>query len=144
MTEDAWDLRNSVVATFARPSILPSPPLKMSTRPKIWWSNAIFFISVHIATVIGLYYKPFYAVDRATLILSLVIWQLADFGLVKQHNKTSTSCLLTLLVLLLVIIVSTPTELSAPTSLLDSYWLHWVQLPFKALSRFVSLFFLIS
>jgi len=48
--------------------------------PKIWWSNAIFFIAVHVAAVIGMYYKPYYAVPRATLVFSAVLWQLADFG----------------------------------------------------------------
>ncbi len=48
--------------------------------PKIWWSNATFFVLVHVAAVAGIYYMPVYSVHRATLFLAFLTWQLADFG----------------------------------------------------------------
>ncbi len=62
---------------------------KAPTAPKIWWSNAIFFVSIHIAAFIGAYYFPVYAVHRASLFLAFLVWQLADFGYVlSQSTKT--------------------------------------------------------
>lgn len=55
-------------------------PVVSSSPPKIWWSNAIFFLSIHLAALVGIYFWPPYAVARATLLLSFAIWQLADFG----------------------------------------------------------------
>ncbi|KAF6766735.1 hypothetical protein DFP72DRAFT_867422 [Ephemerocybe angulata] len=49
-------------------------------RPKIWWSNALFFLSIHAAAFVGIYYYPFWAVKRASLVLAFLVWQLADFG----------------------------------------------------------------
>jgi hypothetical protein len=51
-------------------------------QPKIWWSNAIFFISVHFAAFVGMYYYPPRVVARASLFLAFLVWQLADFGCV--------------------------------------------------------------
>lgn len=49
-------------------------------KSKIWWSNSIFFLWVHLAALWGIYYWPPSAVPRATLILSFLVWQLAEFG----------------------------------------------------------------
>lgn len=60
-----------------------TPRLESAASPmRIWWSNAIFFVGVHFAAVIGIYYWPYHEVPRATLVLSVMIWQLADFGYV--------------------------------------------------------------
>lgn len=56
-------------------------------RPKIWWSNSIFFLAVHIAAAIGLYFKPFFSVPRATVLLFFFSWQLADFGWVVRSSS---------------------------------------------------------
>lgn len=48
--------------------------------PQIWWTNGIFFVSVHLAALFGVYYWPPYAVARANLVLSVVLWQLGNFG----------------------------------------------------------------
>jgi hypothetical protein len=55
----------------------------MVTEPRIpiWWSNTIFFASIHIFAVWGAFYwRPLYAVPKATAVLALLVWQLADFG----------------------------------------------------------------
>lgn len=47
----------------------------------IWWSNAIFFASTHVFAVGGaLFWRPINAVPAKTLVLALLVWQLADFG----------------------------------------------------------------
>src|SRR5690606_1174635 len=51
-----------------------------AVRQKIWWSNAVFFVGVHVATVIGVYYRPPWLVKPATLVFAFLVWQLADFG----------------------------------------------------------------
>ncbi|KAF9068664.1 hypothetical protein BDP27DRAFT_1223879 [Rhodocollybia butyracea] len=58
-----------------------------SPRPPIWWSNAIFFLSVHVAASIGLYLFPPAAVPRPTLILAYVMWQLAEFGITIGYHR---------------------------------------------------------
>ncbi|SJL06149.1 uncharacterized protein ARMOST_09485 [Armillaria ostoyae] len=60
---------------------------KAPTAPKIWWSNAIFFVSIHIAAFIGVYYFPVYAVHRASLFLAFLVWQLADFGITIGYHR---------------------------------------------------------
>ena len=47
---------------------------------KIWWSNTVLFVSVHIGAFLGVYWMPPNCVARATLWMSFVLWQLADFG----------------------------------------------------------------
>ncbi|TFK56611.1 hypothetical protein OE88DRAFT_1709215 [Heliocybe sulcata] len=56
-------------------------------RPKIWWSNGIFFVGAHVAAAMGMYYRPFYAVPRATLVLAFVLWQLAEFGVTIGYHR---------------------------------------------------------
>lgn len=60
---------------------------KAPTAPKIWWSNAIFFVSIHIAAFIGVYYFPIYAVHRASLFFAFLVWQLADFGITIGYHR---------------------------------------------------------
>ncbi|KAF7302757.1 Stearoyl-CoA desaturase [Mycena chlorophos] len=56
--------------------------------PQLWWSNAIFFVGVHVAAIYGaLFWRPYYAVPRATLILAFAIWQLADFGITIGYHR---------------------------------------------------------
>ncbi|KAH7916460.1 hypothetical protein BJ138DRAFT_1139789 [Hygrophoropsis aurantiaca] len=54
---------------------------------KIWWGNAIFFISVHIAAIVGVYLRPPNAVSRATLFMAFLSWQLADFGITIGYHR---------------------------------------------------------
>lgn len=49
-------------------------------QPKIWWSNTVFFLTVHFAAAVGVYYKPPTAVPWATLLLFIAVWRLAVFG----------------------------------------------------------------
>ncbi|KAG6817938.1 hypothetical protein H0H87_012406 [Tephrocybe sp. NHM501043] len=53
----------------------------------IWWSNAIFFTSVHVAAVLGMIYWPPQAVPPATLFLSFVVWQLGTYGITVGYHR---------------------------------------------------------
>jgi len=64
---------------------LPSP------THKIWWSNAIFFVLVHIAALAGFIYNPIWEARRATLVMAFFTWQLADFGSVIIYASLSAS-----------------------------------------------------
>ncbi|ESK86954.1 acyl- desaturase [Moniliophthora roreri MCA 2997] len=58
---------------------------KPATR--IWWSNAIFFVVVHLAAAIGIYFYPPSGVPRETLVLALVSWQLAELGITIGYHR---------------------------------------------------------
>ncbi|KAF7347563.1 Stearoyl-CoA desaturase [Mycena venus] len=54
----------------------------------IWWSNAIFFIATHAFAVWGaLCWRPIYAVPTQSLVLALLVWQLADFGITIGYHR---------------------------------------------------------
>ncbi|KAF9531903.1 fatty acid desaturase-domain-containing protein [Crepidotus variabilis] len=55
--------------------------------PKIWWSNTIFFLSVHIAAAIAVYYFPPWNTQPANLWLWFLTWQLADFGITIGYHR---------------------------------------------------------
>ncbi|OCH86098.1 hypothetical protein OBBRIDRAFT_260119 [Obba rivulosa] len=58
------------------------------TRPaKVWWSNATFFVGVHIAAAIGIYLYPWYSVPRRTLWLTLVLWQASSLGITVGYHR---------------------------------------------------------
>ncbi|KAF9225256.1 hypothetical protein BS17DRAFT_700052 [Gyrodon lividus] len=64
------------------------PPLEHPRTPKkIWWSNAVFFVSVHIAALAGAYCRPPTHVPQVTLLMSFVLWQLADFGITIGYHR---------------------------------------------------------
>ncbi|KAF9486465.1 hypothetical protein BDN70DRAFT_870009 [Pholiota conissans] len=56
-------------------------------QPQIWWSNAIFFVLVHIAAVVGVYYLPPWSVKKETLFLWFLTWQLSDFGVTIGYHR---------------------------------------------------------
>ncbi|EIW86998.1 delta 9-fatty acid desaturase protein [Coniophora puteana RWD-64-598 SS2] len=60
---------------------------KEQRPPEIWWANAIFFVGVHVAALVGACYKPPSAVPRATLVLAFVMWQLAVFGITIGYHR---------------------------------------------------------
>ncbi|QRV80236.1 Fatty acid desaturase [Ceratobasidium sp. AG-Ba] len=62
--------------------IVPQPP-----AAPIWWSNAIFFVSMHIAAALGVYKYPAWQVPRRTLVLCIVSWQLASFGITIGYHR---------------------------------------------------------
>ncbi|CAL1694421.1 unnamed protein product [Somion occarium] len=53
----------------------------------IWWSNGIFFVSVHLAALVGVYYHPWYSVHRASLFLCFLLWQSACFGITIGYHR---------------------------------------------------------
>lgn len=58
-----------------------------SPTPKIWWSNAIFFVLVHLAALAGFIYNPIWEARRPTLLMAFLIWQLADFGITIGYHR---------------------------------------------------------
>ncbi|KAG1754924.1 uncharacterized protein EDB91DRAFT_1042259 [Suillus paluster] len=54
---------------------------------KIWWSNATFFVSTHIAAVICVYLRPPTTIPRETLLMAFLLWQLADFGITIGYHR---------------------------------------------------------
>ncbi|KAG8703703.1 hypothetical protein FRC08_002674 [Ceratobasidium sp. 394] len=53
----------------------------------IWWSNAIFFVSMHVAAALGVYSFPVWRVPRQTLVLCILSWQLASFGITIGYHR---------------------------------------------------------
>lgn len=53
---------------------------------KIWWSNGTAFVATHVAAAIGCYHYPIYDVPRNTLILCVVLSQLAELSSVTTHS----------------------------------------------------------
>ncbi|KAF5385066.1 hypothetical protein D9615_001252 [Tricholomella constricta] len=78
MTDGQKVRETSTMELNTSPIVLSFITIEMP--PEIWWSNAFFFLSVHVAAVLGAIYWPPHAVPRATLILSFVVWQLGTFG----------------------------------------------------------------
>ncbi|KAJ7651627.1 hypothetical protein DFH06DRAFT_1207561 [Mycena polygramma] len=59
-----------------------------SPKIDIWWSNTIFFVSTHIFALWGaLYWRPVHQVPTQTLVLALLVWQLADFGITIGYHR---------------------------------------------------------
>ncbi|KDR85694.1 hypothetical protein GALMADRAFT_234705 [Galerina marginata CBS 339.88] len=56
-------------------------------KPRIWWSNAIFFTLVHFAAVLGMCYFPPWSVRKETLLLWFLTWQLSDFGITIGYHR---------------------------------------------------------
>ncbi|KAF8971683.1 hypothetical protein BDZ97DRAFT_2024637 [Flammula alnicola] len=67
-------------------STASKPPGKQP-QPRIWWGNAIFFVLVHLAALIGVYYMPPWSIKKATLVLWFMTWQLADFGITIGYHR---------------------------------------------------------
>ncbi|KAF8203931.1 hypothetical protein BJ912DRAFT_1090838 [Pholiota molesta] len=55
-------------------SVVPSGSGQSQSPPQIWWSNAIFFVLVHIAAI-------------ETLVLWFMTWQLSDFGITIGYHR---------------------------------------------------------
>ncbi|PPQ78943.1 hypothetical protein CVT25_002394 [Psilocybe cyanescens] len=56
-------------------------------QPQIWWSNAVFFTSVHVAAAAGMYYLPPWAAQKKTLLLWFLTWQMSDFGITIGYHR---------------------------------------------------------
>ncbi|CAE6434063.1 unnamed protein product [Rhizoctonia solani] len=56
-------------------------------RAPIWWSNAIFFVAMHVIAVLGVYYYPIWLVPRKTIVLCILSWQLASFGITLGYHR---------------------------------------------------------
>ncbi|WWD20909.1 hypothetical protein CI109_105387 [Kwoniella shandongensis] len=69
---------------------VPPPKTKQSPPPQgeIWWSNAIFFISMHVFAVVGMIYlSPLTQIDSRTAALWFISWQLASFGITIGYHR---------------------------------------------------------
>lgn len=64
---------------------VPSPP--SAANPDVWWWNAGFFISVHIAAILGVWLYPYYAVHRATLALAFALFQISEISITVGYHR---------------------------------------------------------
>ncbi|KDE03148.1 hypothetical protein MVLG_06343 [Microbotryum lychnidis-dioicae p1A1 Lamole] len=57
-------------------------------RGPIWWSNAIFFVSMHVLALVGAtYLSPWHQLRTATMWLCFLSWQLATFGITIGYHR---------------------------------------------------------
>ena len=75
----------SVVGNGNKPLSFEHDSTRMTTNQahpteKIWWSNIVVFVSVHIGAFLGVCWMPPTRVPHATLWMSFILWQLASFG----------------------------------------------------------------
>ncbi|EKM61593.1 uncharacterized protein PHACADRAFT_156838 [Phanerochaete carnosa HHB-10118-sp] len=56
-------------------------------QQQFWWSNAIVFVGTHIAACAGVYYQPLSSTPKATLVLSVVLWQAACLGITIGYHR---------------------------------------------------------
>lgn len=111
-------------------------------QPQIWWSNAIFFVSIHLAAAIGIYYFPPWATQKKTLLLWFLTWQLSDFGSVSSRHFNGQFFLIKpFLVSQLDTIDSTLTKHFAPSFPFALSLHFWGPPHSRDLSRFVQLMF---
>ncbi|WAR52238.1 hypothetical protein PtB15_1B679 [Puccinia triticina] len=62
------------------------PP--QTPAPPIWWSNLIFFVSVHVAGICGAaWVSPLARISTPTVVLTLLSWQLATFGITIGYHR---------------------------------------------------------
>ncbi|KAI0756344.1 hypothetical protein C8Q80DRAFT_24607 [Daedaleopsis nitida] len=54
---------------------------------KIWWSNGTFFVVVHIAAAIGVWFHPPSRTMRQTLWLAVFLWQAASMGITVGYHR---------------------------------------------------------
>ncbi|KAL8276328.1 hypothetical protein RQP46_011253 [Phenoliferia psychrophenolica] len=67
----------------------PVPAGKKALAP-LWISNSIFFIGMHLMALVGVLHprlSPWYDVDRRTLLLCFVSWQLAIYGITIGYHR---------------------------------------------------------
>ncbi|KAI0050568.1 hypothetical protein FA95DRAFT_1555494 [Auriscalpium vulgare] len=62
-------------------------PATQSKPVAVWWSNAVFFLAAHVAAACGLYLRPPSTVPRATLIMTILLWQIASFGITIGYHR---------------------------------------------------------
>ncbi|KZS93155.1 hypothetical protein SISNIDRAFT_486077 [Sistotremastrum niveocremeum HHB9708] len=65
----------------------PSTSSSSSSRPPIWWSNAIFFVSVHVAALVGAILRPPSTLPLWIFVLTLLLWQTANFGITLGYHR---------------------------------------------------------
>lgn len=66
----------------------PFRPATKHDKGNVWWSNAIFFVSLHIFAIYGaLFLSPLSQLCTPTLILCFFSWQLASFGITIGYHR---------------------------------------------------------
>ncbi|KAH8110614.1 hypothetical protein DFH11DRAFT_1801746 [Phellopilus nigrolimitatus] len=68
-------------------TLVASPATASLPRGDIWWSNAIFFVGVHIAAGVGMSCRPLWDVPRATMLLAIAVFQAACFGITVGYHR---------------------------------------------------------
>lgn len=84
MTPPATDDEKTSMASLQRPAIESTKP----APAPIWWSNAIFFVSMHVLAIIGIFkLSPWWQIDSKTAWLCVASWQLATFGITMGYHR---------------------------------------------------------
>lgn len=59
-----------------------------SEKNPIWWSNAIFFVGMHVVGIVGaVWLSPWGTLKRQTVWLCFLNWQLATFGITVGYHR---------------------------------------------------------
>ncbi|KIP11139.1 hypothetical protein PHLGIDRAFT_100083 [Phlebiopsis gigantea 11061_1 CR5-6] len=54
---------------------------------RIWWTNALLFVTVHLAAFGGIYLYPLRTTCKSTLVLSFILWQVACFSVTIGYHR---------------------------------------------------------
>ncbi|KNZ60028.1 hypothetical protein VP01_1624g4 [Puccinia sorghi] len=66
----------------------PASSCSTEQPPPIWWSNLFFFVSVHLVGIYGtIYISPIHKISWQTLLLTILSWQLATFGITIGYHR---------------------------------------------------------
>ncbi|OCF35996.1 hypothetical protein I316_02491 [Kwoniella heveanensis BCC8398] len=75
----------------AAPAVSVVSPKRVTQAPskgEIWWSNGIFFVSMHAFALVGaLYLSPLTSITWKTMLLCFISWQLASFGITIGYHR---------------------------------------------------------
>jgi len=58
-----------------------------STASASQWSNLVFFCAMHVAGLVGAYFKPLWYCHTNTALLCFLSWQLAIFGITIGYHR---------------------------------------------------------
>ncbi|KAH9849215.1 hypothetical protein C2E23DRAFT_888403 [Lenzites betulinus] len=62
-------------------------PAAPAAPTHIWWSNAVFFVGIHLAAAVAVLLRPPSQVPQATLWLMVILWQAASMGITVGYHR---------------------------------------------------------
>ncbi|KAI0931581.1 hypothetical protein AcW1_001054 [Taiwanofungus camphoratus] len=66
---------------------MPSSPPQTVSPHKIWWTNGAFFVLVHIAAAVGIFWYPLTSTHWATLVLCVILFQSAEIAITVGYHR---------------------------------------------------------